>query len=303
MGRRGMGPTRAETVLWRSLAVYAAMAIGKLVIGFAAHSRALQADGWNNATDLLALGAVLAGVIFARKPPDADHPYGHWRAETIATLVVAFLMFGVGLEVLSQAAASLLTGRVHTPDGIAAWVALASAAIAFLLYRLNRRLAVQTANEAVRAAALDNRSDALVSLGTAIGVACAKLGLTWLDPLVAAAIGAVILKTAAHIGRNAIHALSDGVDAALLDRLSREAGQTPGVERVKSIKARTHGSNRLLVDLTICVRPDLNVVDSHRITEEVERRLQAIHPVVHVHIHVEPDDPQADSALSSKLRS
>lgn len=303
MDRRGGTHNRAETGMWLSLAVYAAMALGKLAVGFAAHSTALQADGWNNATDLLALAAVLVGLKYARKPPDADHPYGHWRAETIAAFVVALLMIGVGLDVLSQAAVSLLAGHARTPDGLAAWAALASAAVAFLLYRRNRQLAAQTANEAVRAAAMDNRSDALISLGTAGGVLGARLGLTWLDPLLAAAIGVAILKTAIDIGRKAVHALSDGVDAALLARLSREASETPGVERVKSIRARIHGRNRLWVDLTICVRPDLSVVDSHRITEDVERRLQAAHPVAHVHVHVEPHEMQADPTPSRNPRS
>ncbi|WP_054673083.1 cation transporter [Calditerricola satsumensis] len=73
MDRRGGTHNRAETGMWLSLAVYAAMALGKLAVGFAAHSTALQADGWNNATDLLALAAVLVGLKYARKPPDADH--------------------------------------------------------------------------------------------------------------------------------------------------------------------------------------------------------------------------------------
>lgn len=91
---------KGETGAWVSIIAYLVLSAVKLAVGLAFHSEALRADGLNNTTDIIASLAVLIGLRISQKPPDEDHPYGHFRAETIASMIASFIMMVVGLEVL-----------------------------------------------------------------------------------------------------------------------------------------------------------------------------------------------------------
>lgn len=273
-----------------SIAAYVILSAVKLVVGILTGSAALFADGMNNATDIVASLAVLIGLRISRKPPDADHRYGHYRAETVAALVASFVMFAVGLQVLYQSITSFADRTTEAPDMIAAWTALVCAAAIYGVYMYNMRLAATINNAALRAAALDNRSDAFVGFGAFVGIVGAQFGLPWLDPLAALLVGLIICRTAWGIFRDAAHSLTDGFDAAELKRIRRTIRETPGVRNIIDIRARIHGNNKL-VDVTICVDGMLNVQESHDITELVEKRVYDAHRIMHIHIHIEPFTP------------
>lgn len=276
-----------ETGVWISIIAYISLSLAKITIGYNTNSEALSADGLNNTTDIIASIAVLIGLKISRKPPDHDHPYGHSRAETIASLIASFIMVSVGLQVLSQAIQSIFSDKRVAPDMTAAWVAMVAALIMFLVYRFNLKLAKQTHSQAMMATAQDNRSDAWVSIGTAAGIFGAQFGFPWLDPLAALIVGLLIVKTAWDIFRNASHALTDGFDETRLMKLRQTIEEIPGVETIQDIKARIHGTN-LLIDVIIEVDPQLNVIESHRITELIEQKMLEKHRVHYVHVHVEP---------------
>ncbi|MFT9849201.1 cation diffusion facilitator family transporter [Aneurinibacillus sp. REN35] len=278
MGERGA---------WLSIIAYLVLSALKLIIGYSTDSKALVADGLNNTTDIMASVAVLIGLRLSRKPADEDHPYGHWRAETVASLLASFIMMVVGLQVLYSASRSIIDFRVETPDMLAAWTALAGAAVMYGVYRFNRDLAHKVNSQAVMAAAKDNLSDAWVSVGAAMGIIGAQFGLPWLDPLAAVVVGLMICRTAWEIFREATHSLTDGFDEHELSKLRDTIEQIPGVKVLDDIKARAHG-NLVLVDVVIHVDPHLNVVESHRITEEIEEKMRREHGMINVHVHVEP---------------
>ena len=193
---------KGEKGAWISIAAYLCLAALKLSIGYWTNSEALSADGLNNSTDIIASLAVLIGLRISRKPPDRDHRYGHFRAETVSALVASFIMFAVGLQVLYQAAASFGAQHETSQGSVAAWTALFSAAAIYMVYRYNARLAKQINSQAMMAAAQDNRSDALVSVGAFIGIFAAQWGLPWLDPLTALIVGVIICRTASgHLPR------------------------------------------------------------------------------------------------------
>lgn len=276
-----------ERGAWLSIVSYIVLSAMKLMIGYIAHSEALLADGLNNTTDIIASAAVLIGLRISRKPPDANHQYGHFRAESIASLIASFIMISVGLQVLYQAGLSVYQPNNELPDMIAGWTALGSAAVTYGVYLYNYNLAEKINSQSLMAAAQDNRSDALVSIGAFIGILGAQWGLPWLDPVAAFVVGVIICKTAWDIFRDASLTLTDGYDEEHLSELKRTVEKTPGVKRVKDIKARLQG-NIILVDVIICVDDHLNVVESHRITEEVEKRMAKQHKIKYVHIHIEP---------------
>ncbi|RBW68925.1 cation diffusion facilitator family transporter [Bacillus taeanensis] len=278
---------KGETGAWISIAAYLLLASLKLFIGIIGQSKSLQADGLNNVTDIIASLAVLIGLKIARKPPDHNHRYGHFRAETIASLIAAFIMMSVGIQVLFEGLLSLYNGKTDSPDIITAWTALFSALAMYGVYRYNNQLAKKINSSSLMAAAQDNRSDALVSIGAFIGITGSQFGLPWLDPIAAVLVGIIICKTAWEIFHDSSYTLTDGFDEEQLANIKKTIGATPGVIALTDIKARTHG-NQSFVDATITVNPELNVVESHRITEQIEERMLTKHGIQHVHIHIEP---------------
>lgn len=278
---------QGERGAWISIIAYLALSAFKLLGGYFNHSEALIADGFNNLTDIVASTAVLIGLRISQKPPDEDHPYGHFRAETIAALVASFIMATVGIQVLINAVQSLFSDHDAAPDIWSAWIALFCAGCMFVVYVYNRNLARKINNQALMAAAQDNKSDALVGIGAAIGILGAQFGLPWLDPVAALAVGVLICKTAWDIFRQATHALTDGFDESKLNSLRTTIQKTKGVQAIKDIKARVHGSH-VLVDVIVQVDPSLTLIEGHEISDEIEQRMMRKHNVVHVHVHVEP---------------
>nr|WP_307207112.1 cation diffusion facilitator family transporter [Paenibacillus harenae] len=278
---------QGEKGAWVSIGAYLVLSALKLGAGYWFASGALVADGYNNLTDIVASAAVLIGLRISQKPPDKDHPYGHFRAETIAALIASFIMATVGLQVLIGAVKSLYAAEREAPNLMSAWVALFAAACMAAVYMYNRRLALRIKNQALLAAAKDNLSDALVSVGAAIGIIGAQFGLPWLDPVAAIAVGAIICKTAWEIFYSSTHALTDGFDANELNTLRSTIARTKGVKSIKDIKARVHGSH-VLIDVIVQVDPGLSLIESHRISDEIEKRMGKKHNIMSVHVHVEP---------------
>lgn len=280
---------KGERGAWVSIAAYLLLSAFKLISGFVFDSSALLADGFNNLTDIVASVAVLIGLKISQKPPDSDHAYGHFRAETIAALVASFIMAMVGIQVIIGAVRSLIEGVHSEPDILSALIAIVCALAMGGVYAYNRRLAKQINNQALMAAAKDNLSDALVSVGAAVGIIGAQFGLPWLDVVAAIAVGLLICKTAWDIFRQSTHNLTDGFDEKELGDLRSTIARTQGVEGIKDLKARVHG-NHVLVDVVIEVDPQLTVIESHKISDRVEERMRKKQNVMHVHVHVEPKE-------------
>ncbi|AGT31916.1 transporter [Geobacillus genomosp. 3] len=280
---------RAEAGVLLSVAVYLLLAAGKLLAGSAAGSDGVKADGWNNLSDVIASAAVYIGMKIAKKPRDRNHPYGHSRAENISSLLAAFLMMSIGVDVVVSGAGALLHGgKKAAPDWLAAVVALTSAAVMLLIYMANTRLAQRTNSAALAAVAKDNLSDALVSVGAAVGIVGAQLEWLWLDPLAALIIGTIICKTAWEVFMETAHTLTDGFDEKQLAAYREEIAAVSGVRDVVDIKARTLG-NDIVLEVTIRVDSRLTVVKSHEIADEVERLMKQRHNIRATHIHVEPE--------------
>ncbi|MEK4436505.1 cation diffusion facilitator family transporter [Paenibacillus sp. FSL K6-2862] len=271
-----------------SIIAYICLTALKLAIGSIAGSEALKADGLNNATDIVASIAVLIGLRLAQRPADKDHTYGHWRAETVASLVASFIMMAVGLQVLFEAIGSVFQGENESPDLIAAYTGIFCAVVMYLVYRFNKRLATKIKSQAVMAAARDNKSDAWVSAGTVIGIVGSQFGLPWLDPVTAVIVGFLICKTAWDIFKEATHHLTDGFDVELIREYRKTIATIDGVETVKDVRARSYGNNAV-VDVVITVRSDLDLQQAHDICTDVEDELLREHDVYTVHVHVEPE--------------
>lgn len=271
-----------------SIIAYIILSIIKLIIGYVSDSAALKADGLNNTTDIVASIAVLIGLRLSQRPPDKDHGYGHWKSETIASMVASFIMIVVGIQVLYDAVSSIFQGGQEPPHIGAAYVGIFSAIVMYFVYRYNKKIANRINSTAVMAAAKDNISDAWVSIGTAIGIFGSQLGLPWLDTLTALIVGLLICKTAWDIFKKASHELSDGFDVDKIKHYRDVIAKVDGVKGIIEIKGRYYGNNEV-IDVVILVNSMLTITEAHNIATRVERIMINDYGVYDVHVHVEPN--------------
>ena len=279
-----------EKGAYLSIIAYIFLSSLKLAIGYIGGSEALKADGLNNTTDIIASIAVLIGLKISQRPPDDEHRYGHFRAETIASLIAAFIMIYVGIEVLITAVKNIITPINQEPDLLTVGVAVFSAIVMFAVYKYNINLANKINSSAVKAAAYDNRSDALVSIGTAVGITAAIFGYAVIDTITAFIIGLIIIKTALEILKESMFYLTDGFDTELIAQIEEQVANIPRVRSVEDVRGRYHGS-AILVDITVTVNPNLNVRESHKISEQIEDVVRDMNPYAAALIHIEPYEP------------
>jgi cation diffusion facilitator family transporter len=270
-----------------SIIAYICLSIIKLIIGYTSESAALKADGLNNTTDIIASVAVLIGLKLSQRPADEDHHYGHWKSETIASMVASFIMMVVGVQVLIEAISSMFQGVEESPDIMAAYVGIFSAVAMYFVYRYNKKLANRINSKAVMAAAKDNLSDAWVSIGTAVGIIGSQLNMPWLDPVTAIVVGFLICKTAFEIFKQASHELSDGFDENKIQFYQDVITKVDGVKGIKEIKGRNYGNNEV-IDVVILVNSSLDIKQAHDISTHVESVMMKDYGVYDVHVHVEP---------------
>jgi len=271
-----------------SIIAYICLSSLKLAVGFIAKSEALKADGLNNVTDIIASLAVLIGLKLSQRPADDDHPYGHWKSETVASMAASFIMMFVGIQVTYEAISSIFYEKNESPDIVSAWTGLFCALVMYFVYRYNKKLAREINSQSVMATAKDNLSDAWVSVGTFIGIVGAQFNLPWLDPITAIIVGLLICKTGWEIFRDASHHLTDGFDEKQIETYKETIIDCNGVKGVKDIKARNYGNN-VVVDIVILVNSDLDIRGAHDIATQVENELIKEHNVYDVHVHVEPN--------------
>ena len=234
----------------------------------------------------------------ARKPADKDHRFGHWKIEDLASLITSFIMFFVGFNVLIDTAQKIISKEETLIDPVGAIVGIVSAIIMFGVYLYNKNLAKRVKSKALDAAAKDNLSDAITSLGTSVAIIASSLKFPIVDKLAAIIITFFILKTAYDIFMESSFSLSDGFDQDLLDDYKRAILEIPKITRVKSQRGRTYGSN-IYLDIILEMNPDLSVFESHEIADQVEDMLKEDFGVFDIDIHIEPAPIPEDEILDN----
>lgn len=242
----------------------------------------------DSALDLMVSLGGLAAILYAAKPPDDDHAFGHSSAEDLAALTQSLFIIVSGL-VISWAA----IGRLLTPDsgdiraeGPGILVMVVSIGMTLALVAWQRRVARQTGSRVVKADQLHYIGDLLPNIGAilALGVS-ARWGFTQLDSLVAIAAAALMLFGALHIGKGAWDALMDrGVDPRITERIERIAAEWPGVRGYHDIKTRSAGS-RFFVQIHIELDGDQTLFAAHEISAGLKRAIIEAYPQADVIIH------------------
>ncbi len=280
---------RANRVSRVVIAANLGLALLKAIVGLIGNSTALVSDAVHSASDVLSTVAVLLALHFSHIPPDEDHHYGHQRVESLATKAISIFLIAAAVLIIRGAYRSLTGDALLIPSGLALAAAGLSAAVKEVLYRyaLGHGRAIQS--QALMADAWHQRSDALSSLGVLVGIAGARLGFAFLDPVAALVVAAMILRMGVLYYWRAENELLDAApEESVLDEIFLVASQVQGVENIDELRARQHGG-RILVDLEIRVKGNLSAAGAHAIAHRVEKAiLGECRRVAEVLVHVNP---------------
>lgn len=271
------------------------LALIKLIVGFIGHSQALIADGIHSFSDLLTDGIVLLAAKAASKGPDTEHPYGHGRIETAATIVVAMVLLAVGFAVFYDAIAALFNKQQHIVPELSVLVIAALSILGNeIFYQISMHVNKRWQSQLITSNAQHHRSDAYTSIIVLFAAGGAMLHLPYVDMLGAGIIALLILKMAISMMITCFSELIDtGADSKTLQQISTVAQNTAGVQAVHALRTR-HIANRLLIDIHVIVNPTISVSEGHFISEQVEQQLkQALPQLQDVIVHIDAEDDEA----------
>ena len=277
-------------------AVNVILLLFKFVAGIVAHSAAMVADAVHSLSDFVTDIIVLVFVHISGKPEDKDHEYGHAKYETLAMTIigVALLLVAVGIVYngLTKIIVWVQGGVLKAPGMLALWASLLSVLLKEAVYHYSMAKARKLNSQAVEANAWHHRSDALSSIGTAIGIGGAIfLGQRWavLDPVASIVVGVFIIKVSVELLRNGIgdlmeHSLPEEVENDIL----RLAASVPGVVEPHELRTRRLG-NHYAIELHILMDGNITLCEAHDKASEVEDILRAHYgSETHIAVHVEP---------------
>ena len=275
-----------------SIVVNLVLSVIKAAAGVVAHSGAMISDAVHSASDVFSTFIVIFGYNASRKKSDAEHPYGHERMECVAAVILALVLFLVGLEIGIGGVHKIIAGtegNLDAPGAAALWAALASILVKEGMFWYTRWGAKKVRSDALMADAWHHRSDALSSVGSFVGIFGARLGFPVLDPLASLVICLFILKAAAEVFRDALRKMVDhACDEDTVSRLKRSISEEKGVEHLDMIRTRLFGS-KSYVDVEIAVNGGLSLNSAHHIAENVHDKVERDFPEVkHCMIHVNP---------------
>ena len=268
----------------------------KFVAGIVGHSAAMLADAVHSLSDFVTDIIVLVFVSISGKPQDKSHDYGHGKYETLAMTMIGFALLAVALGILYSGVSKIVAWtqgeQLKAPGMLALWAALLSIILKEIVYRYTMVKSRQLNSPALEANAWHHRTDALSSIGTAIGIGGAiLLGQRWtvLDPVASVIVGVLIVKVSFDLLRNGI---GDLMERSLPDTMEEEmlklVASLPGIVEPHDLRTRRIG-NHYAIELHIRMDGDITLHQAHDKASEVEDLLRSHYgKETHVAVHVEP---------------
>lgn len=281
---------------WIGIIVNLLLSILKAVGGVLSGSRALLADALHSASDVLSSFVILFGVKIANKPPDEEHPYGHGKAENIASIIVAILLIVVGIEI-SISSIKVFYGIIPpAPSILALFILLISIGVKEGLYHYKSRLGKKLNSTALIADAWHHRSDSLSSVAALIGVGLSILGeklhlsyFIYGDAVAGIVVSIIVMKVGYDlIKASATVILEKVLSKEEIQHYKETVFKIDRVKRIDQLFARTHGSY-IIIDIKISVDQHITVKEGHDIAREVKNILMDSHVEIEdVLVHINP---------------
>lgn len=284
-----------KITLWGSLC-NALLVAFKFIAGFVGNSSAMVADAVHSLSDFLTDILVIVFVRISAKPKDKGHDYGHGKYETIASFIIALGLMAVAIGIIVEGgkklAAWLQGTELEAPGTIALWAALLSIVMKELLFQYTVRRGRAIESQALVANAWHHRSDAISSIGAAIGIGGALLlGNRWtvLDPLASIVVGALLIKTSVDLLRGS---MSELTECSLPEETEQEIMQIilsePDIYDPHKLLTRRIGNN-IAIEVHVRMSGDTSLQEAHEHASSIERKLrERFGPHTHVNVHMEP---------------
>ena len=272
------------------------LVVFKFIAGIVGHSAAMIADAVHSLSDFITDIIVIIFVAISGKPEDSDHSYGHGKYETLATAVIGIILFFVGVGLLIsgiKAIVGALQGEpLQAPSLLALIAAVISVVVKEALYRYTVKRGKALDSSSVVANAWHHRSDALSSIGTAIGIGGAVfLGEQWriLDPIAAVVVSIFIIKVAVELIKPCIDELVErSLPEEVEQRIHALILQSPQVSSPHHLRTRRIGSC-IAIEVHIRMDGQISLSEAHQVASDIERRLKAeFGEKTHIGIHMEP---------------
>lgn len=279
-----------ESISKISIIVNLLLSAGKAAAGFIGHSEAMVADAVHSASDVISTIIVIIALKISRKSADSEHPYGHDRFESLASLVLVVMLASTGIALAFNAVSSLASGTMGEMPGIISLIAaVISIIVKEMMFRASIKVGKREKSDAVIADAWHHRSDALSSVGSLVGIILSRMGVFWADAAAGIIICFFILKTAFDIGKSTIQKLTDhACETEVEAKIRQEVMSVQGVKRIDMLRTRCFGSG-YYVDIEIAEDPDITLKKAHLIAENVHDRLEKNIPsIYHCMVHVNP---------------
>ena len=273
---------------WVSIVSNLLLAGFKVAFGLYLNSISLLADAVHTASDVITSVVVLLGFRAARAPADAEHPYGHGRVESIATLIIAMLLVVVGFEFAGSSISRFVGGEAVRGNLAVAAILVLSGVFKEVLARFSEYLGHKIDSSTLIADGWHHRTDAIASVLVAIALVASRLGYPKVDAVLGLAVAMLIVYTGWELGRKSgSELIGQGAAPVVLSQITETVAAIDGVEGVHGIRLHNYGAGQSLVSLHIEVRQDLHVGESHAIAERVEATL-ADRMGIEATVHVEP---------------
>jgi cation diffusion facilitator family transporter len=284
-------------VLVRILFLNLAVALAKIGYGHISGSISILSDGFHSLTDGASNVVALVGLRLARKPPDANHPYGHRKFETLAAAAIALFLLLIVVEVAQAAFVRFRSGGAPSVTAASFAIMLATLAINIAVVRSERRSARRLSSELLFADARHTQSDVLTSIAVIAALAGSAVGYPILDPLAAVLIVGFIGHAGFAIARDAAKILSDATVISE-DDVRKVVAEVPQVVGCHHIRSRG-SSDHVFLDLHIWLDGATPLYEAHAVSHDVKDRLMARYPqIADAIIHIEPPPVDSDSRQS-----
>jgi cation diffusion facilitator family transporter len=280
---------KSKIVSWTGILVNFFLTIFKIFAGILGRSQAMLADGFHSLSDIFASVLTLTSVKISQKPVDKDHPYGHGKAESIAALSISFILFGMVIVLTYRALNAIFLKIVIVPGLLPLWAALISISVKELMFRHAHYVGKKFDNLAILAMAHDHRADAISSVAALVGIAGARLGYTFLDPLAGLVVALFIFKIGIDIFRPSLTELMDtSLPEDFIDEIKKITLSINGIREIDDVKTRRIGW-RNSIDLSVQIDAELSIEEGHGISDKIEKLLlQRLKNIGNIMIHINP---------------
>lgn len=270
------------------------LGVAKILVGVISHSQALIADGVHSLSDLGTDFVVLYAAKHSHSEADEEHPYGHGRIETVATVILGTALIAVAIGIGYDSIQRLFhPDELAQPGLLALIVAGVSVVSKEAIYHYTMRVAKRVRSNMLKANAWHSRSDAISSVVVMIGVGGTMAGLHYLDAIAAVAVSLMIIKIGWDLAWHSLRELVDtGLEAERVEVIRQVIQSVDGVHELHMLRTRRMGADAL-ADVHIIVDPKISVSEGHYISESVRTQLiKQVEEVNDVLVHIDPEDDE-----------